>query len=324
MIIDWQHHFSPKAISDKRGGKAGQPVMEKGMVGLYIHEEVYTVEKHLQFMEETGIDKCVLSATLSSVEDCKLTDDAYVVLGKEYPDRFVCLAPCIPTRGKAAFEELERAMDLGLKGVAISPQNDGHALDAKEMWPFYEKMARWHVPVFIHITNTPVGYDALQANFHMNFTLSRELDLIANTVRLILGGVLSDFPDLKLVIAHMGGGVAALLDRTENFIETFQEKFWTDAGGIPPFGEPYVENFREQFKKLYFDIAGCGGQVNTVKIALTSISPDRLVFGTDWPYEFRNNPEGIKKYIEDIRQLAIPPDSIDNILGNTAAKLLGI
>jgi len=77
MIIDWQHHFSPKEIAQKRGGKVGQAVFEKGVVGLYIMEEVYNIDKQLKFMDETGIDMSVLSATLREVEDCKLTDDAY-------------------------------------------------------------------------------------------------------------------------------------------------------------------------------------------------------------------------------------------------------
>lgn len=324
MIIDWQHHFSPKEISQKRGGKVGQAVIEKGVVGLYIMEEVYSLDKQLKFMDEAGIDMSVLSATLREVEDCKLTDDAYARIMKDHPDRFVCLAPCIPTRGKEAFEELDRAMDLGLKGIVISPQNDGLALDAEKMWPFYEKASIWKKPIFIHITNTPVGYDALHAKFNMNITISRELDLIANTARLILGGVLSAFPDLTFVIAHMGGGIACLLDRIEKWIEIRGENFWGDAGGTPPFGEPYIDNFREQFGKLYFDIAGCGGKTRAVKMALSAIEPDRLVFGTDWPYEFAKDPQGIKNYIAAIRDLDMAEESVEGILGANAARVLGI
>ncbi len=324
MIIDWQHHFSPEEISRKRGGKLGQAVMEKGMVGLYIFEEVYRVDKQLEFMDTIGMDMAVLSATLGSVEDCKLTDDAYVNLMKEYPKRFVCLAPCIPTRGEEAINELERALNMGLKGVIISPQNDGIPVDDRKMWPFYEMTARWKVPIFLHITNTPIGYDALSAPYNLNITLTREFDLAATVARLILGGVMKEFPDLTFVVAHMGGGIAVLLDRLELWIDQLGERFWTDSGGTPPFGEPYRENFRKYFNRLYFDMAGCGGEVNAVKAALTAISPQKLLFGTDYPYEFSKDPQGLRDYIDKIRKLDLPGESIEGMLGGNAAELLGL
>lgn len=43
--------------------------------------------------------------------------------------------------------------------------------------------------------------------------LGREIDLTVATTRLIAGGVLDRFPQLKLVIAYFGGGIAAVKDR---------------------------------------------------------------------------------------------------------------
>lgn len=324
MIIDWQHHFSPEEVSRKRGGKAGKAVVEKGVVGLYIFEEVYQVDKQLAYMDETGIDMSVVSATLREVEDCKLTDDLYVKLMEEHPKRFVGLAPCIPTRGEGALKELERALDMGLKGVIISPQNDGVAIDDRSMWPFYELVSRRKAPIFLHITNTPVGYDALLAPYNLNITLTREFDLAATVARLILGGVMVEFPDLTFVVAHMGGGITVLLDRLELWIDQLGERFWTDSGGTPPFGEPYKENFRKYFNKLYFDMAGCGGETHAVKAALTAISPDKLLFGSDYPYEFSKDPQGLRDYMDKIRALDLPSDFIDGMLGGNAARVLGI
>src|SRR3989304_3238861 len=116
MIIDWQHHFSPEAIFKKRGGTPGQAFIQDGKVGMHLYPEVYQIDSHLKFMDEAGIDLSVLSATLDSIEDCKLTVDLYVKELKAHSRRFVCLAPCIPTRGEEALKELERAIDLGMKG----------------------------------------------------------------------------------------------------------------------------------------------------------------------------------------------------------------
>lgn len=323
MMIDWEHHWEPIEIFNKRG-KPGNAVIEDKKVRLYLFTEMYQIEKHIEFMDAAGIDMAVLSTHPASVEDCKLIDDHYLRITKDYPTRFTCLAPCIPTIGKEALNELERAVSLGLKGVVIRPQTDGHPLDSRKLWPFYEMVLKLDIPIFVHITSVPVGYDALDAPYNMNIALTREFDIAANTVRLILGGVLSSFPNLKFVIAHMGGGISAILDRLETWVDILGDRFWTDIGGTPPFEKPFKEKLRQYFGKLYFNVAGCGGNIRTVKIALTAISPERLVFGTDWPFEFTNDPQGVKDYIENIRNLGLSQEAADGILCGNAARLLNI
>jgi len=325
MIIDWQHHASPEEVMKKRGGKPGQPFIKDGKVGLHLYSEVYQMDKQLEFMDAAGIDISVLSATLDSLEDCKLTDDMYTRILKEYPDRFICFAPCIPTRGEEALKELERAIkDLGLKGVVISPQNDGFPLDSRELWPFYELVSRLDIPIFVHITNIPVGYDALDANYNLNVLFTREVDNAANTIRIVLGGVLSEFPDLKFVMSHMGGGISAILERFDRYLHFWGEKIWTELGAEPPFDPPYRENFKELFGRIYFDMAGYEGGMNAVTCALTTLSPERLLFGTDYPYNFRDDPQSVRQYVEKIKGLDLPSQTIEGMLGLNAAKLLGL
>ena len=48
---------------------------------------------------------------------------------------------------------------MGLKGVVISHQNDGIPVDDRKMCLFDEMIAHWNVPIFLHITKTPVGND---------------------------------------------------------------------------------------------------------------------------------------------------------------------
>jgi len=325
MIIDWQHHASPKVFFDRRGGKAGAPVMQNGKVNLRLRPEVYQIDMQLDYMDAAGIDMSVLSATLENHDDCSITREFYAEVMRDHPDRFACLAPCLPLHGPEALAELEHAVnELGLKGVVISPQNSGEAMDSQKMWPFYELVQKLDIPVFVHITGVPTGYDALEANWNINVTLTREFDIASNTIRLVAGGVLSDFPDLKFVIAHLGGGIASIYERVERYASVWGDRFWEDQGGTPPLEKPYSESFRKQFDKLYFDMAGFEGGMNAVNCALTTIQPERLLFATDYPYNFSNDPDMTKDYIDNIRKLDLKPEVIDGILGGTAAELLGL
>ena len=325
LIIDWQHHFAPQEVYGKKG-KPGQAYYERGKVGAHVREEIYQIDKHLKFMDAAGIDIAVLSSpTLHTIEECKIVDDTYAKIMKEYPDRFVCLAPCVPTLGDQALAELDRAINvLGLKGVVISPQIEGKPLDSEKLWPFYDTVSRLKVPIFVHVTFAPTGYDAFDAPYNLNVTLTRECDIANAISRIILGGVLTQFPDLTFVFSHMGGGISAVKERLVRYVDVWGNRFWSEMGGTPPFGEPFGENFNYHFKKIYFDMAGFVGGMNAVKCALTTIDPQRLVFATDYPFDFTTDAEGVKDYINNIRSLDLTSGSKESMLGVNAAKLLGI
>ncbi len=71
-------------------------------------------------------------------------------------------------------------------------------------------------------------------------------------------------------------------------------------------------------------MAGREGGMAAVKCALTNISPQRLMFGTDWPFNYDHNSQAARKYIDDLRKLNLPQADIEAMLGGTAKKLLGI
>jgi len=50
----------------------------------------------------------------------------------------------------------------GLKGVTIRPQIEGKPLDSREMWPFYEKISKLDVPIFVHVSLAAQGIQRLR------------------------------------------------------------------------------------------------------------------------------------------------------------------
>ena len=90
-------------------------------------------------------------------------------------------------------------------------------------------------------------------------------------------------------------------------------------------GKPLISKpWREYFNKLYFSIAGREIGVASLKCALTTISPKKIMFATDWPWNFEDNPQDAKKWVEEIRKLGLSKSDTEGILGGNAAKLLGI
>ncbi len=327
MIIDWEHHYLPEELIVRKGGKRGEQsvVYERGRPRGNLRPELADVEQHLRVMDAAGIDVAVLSIAVSSddpqaaLEECRIWNDRAAEVARRYPGRFVGLAPIPPLGGEKAFDELKRAVEtLGLKGVVIRSQAGGRSMDNRDLYPFYERVSALKVPIFIHPSGVQQGMSILDAPYDLGRSIGRELDLIVATTRLILSGVVDDFSDLKFVISHKGGGVAAVRERIEYQFGA------TGSPGTRPGGSRNRAPFDQCFGRLYFNLAGSHGGMSSVRCALTGISPKRLVFGTDYPQEFSGDAHNIKTYIENIRKLEIGDENTAAILGENARSLLGL
>lgn len=323
MIIDVEHHLQPYEIWTKRGGKKGKKVWQRDASGTIIRpldDATYDIQLHLKNMDIAGIDMAVLSATTAdSLEEAKIFNNHFVEVSRQYPKRFAALAQTVPLGGEPALYELERAIkDLHLKGVLISAHIEGRPLDSRELWPFYKKMSELDAAIFIHPSLHVPGFDACKAPYELHRSLARELELTVVPLRLCLGGVLEEFPDLRFVISHFGGGISEIKERMDRYINYLGAEYWA---GKPLISEPYLERFNEHFNKLYFNMAGREIGIQTIKCALTNISPRRLVFATDYPPFFVDDPIGMKTFIEKIRELDLDKKSIDAMLSENAIEL---
>lgn len=327
MVIDWEHHYIPEELWVNKGGKKGERTIfyEHGNPRGTLHPELCDAEEHLRVMNAVGIDMAVLSIAVSNddpqiaLEESRVWDDRVAELCKKYPKRFVGLSPVPPLGGEKAFAELDRAVKtLGLKGVVIRSQVNGQSMDSKELYPFYKKVSALNVPIFIHPSGVQLGMDILNAPYDLYRSIGRELDLIIATTRIILSGVLDDFPDLRFVISHKGGGISALKERIEYQFGSSRKP------GIRPKGTRNRLLFEEYFKRIHFNMAGHHGGMNSVICALTSIQPNRLVFGTDYPQEYNEDYPEIKTFIENVKKLNLDEESKELMLGGNAKRLLGL
>ena len=320
MVIDFQHHYIPVELAKKRGlySETGRTMLQEGgLPATTMHQRLYDLDLQLRDMEEAGVDVSVLSCLLgwsAPLEECRFINDDLCALQKKYPRRFVGLAQAPVLDGKAALDELRRAIgDLGLRGVTITSQVNGLALDSPKLYDFYETIAALDVPVFVHPALVPTGYEHLK-DYDLPRVLGREVDLTVATTRLIAGGIFDRFPSLKIVMAHFGGGIAAVKERLVG-------KGYRFGTLKKPFGE--------YFDRVYFDMAGFEGGMTALNCALQGISPQRLVFATDYPQDFTgvNTDTGkgmqeIRNYIAAVRRLPLDDRNKEQILGGTAAELL--
>jgi predicted TIM-barrel fold metal-dependent hydrolase len=320
MVIDFQHHYIPVQLAKKRGlySESGRTMLtEGGLPATTMHRRLYDLDLQLDEMAEAGVDLSVLSCLLgwsASLEESRFINEDLATIQKKYPHQFIGLAQAPILDGKMALDELRRAItELGLHGVTITSQVKGLPLDSPKLYDFFETVCMLDVPVFVHPALVPTGYEHLQ-DYDLPRVLGREVDLTVATTRLIAGGMFDRFPDLKVVMAHFGGGIAAVKDR-------LIAKGYRFGSLKKPFGDYY--------DMIYFDMAGFEGGTTALHCALEGIRPERLVFASDYPQDFTgvNTDTGrgmteLKNYIEAIRRLTLDEATKNKILGGTAAQLL--
>ncbi|MHA1803283.1 MAG: amidohydrolase family protein, partial [Promethearchaeota archaeon] len=146
------------------------------------------VEKFIKQLDRMGVEKAVLfnldEETPSGIRG--LPNDYYAEIVNEYPETFIGMAGIDPLKGMNAVREIQRAHDLGLRGVAIRPFIFQIPPHHAKMYPIYAKCVELDIPIWLH----------LSINFSTQ-TMEVErpiyLDIVAQ-----------DFPELKIIAGHGG------------------------------------------------------------------------------------------------------------------------
>ncbi len=309
MIVDFQHHFTPRELIKEDPG-TGKIIRydDQGVPSYSIHSMLWDLDEHIRMMDVAGIDVAVLSCAegmCAPLDLCRTVNDRTFDATRNYPGRFLGTAHVHPLGGKEAFAELARcAGDLGFQGVVITSEF-GATLDDPALDPFWAECQRLGLYVFIHPA-LKLDHGAQFDAFDLARSVGREFSLVQAVIRLINGGALDRFPDLVVQIAHLGGGIASVLGR----IRSYQDKdFWGTKGNarhgcLPERGfDDYL------LDRLIFDTAGFCGDVRSVKTSLVELPASRIVFASDYPQEIRTRDK-VKKFVDDIRALGADGEAI--------------
>lgn len=279
------------------------------------------VETRLKLMDKHGVDVQALSQTTpvllgfsraEAAELCRLSNDDNFALCKAYPRRFVNIAILDLLDMKTAMKELDRNIaGLDCRGVTISTNQEGKGLDAPEYYPFWEKVSRHDLPVLMHPTHWQ-SYPLvdMEEGWRMMHIFGWPFDTTQAVWRLIFGGVLDRYPDLKLVTHHLG----AMLPYFHRRIEVNVNRFLKDKIKRP---------ISDYWKHIYGDNA-VDGTVASYPCGYSFFGPDRMLYGTDYPFGAEAGEDFIRENLNGVRAMNIPDEHKKKILGENSRKLLKI
>ena len=300
-LIGIEEHF---VTADIRAAWDASPIGQEGTGGFdrgEIEDRLDDLAEHrLGLMDEGGIDVQVLSVTTPALHNlepaesvvlARRTNDLVAATVARYPTRFQGFAT-LPTAapGEAAGELEQAVTDLGFAGTMLCGRTRDKNLDHPDFLPMFETAARLKVPAFIHpqIPQRAVrevyysGFSDQIDTAFATFGLGWHYEAGIQFVRIILAGVFDRFPNLQIVLGHWGEVVLFYLDRLSALAR------------VAHLQRPIAEYFRQN---LYVTPSGMWSQ-SYLQRSLERIGPERILFSTDYPYQYRPGRPG-RSFLEE-------------------------
>jgi 2,3-dihydroxybenzoate decarboxylase len=246
-------------------------------------------------MDEAGVDMQIISHGAPSAQ--KLSGDDAVPLVKRVNDRLAAAVARHPTRfagfaalptsdPAAAADELERTVSKhGFKGAMIHGLANGTFLDDKRFWPIFERAEKLDVPIYLHpAVPHPQVADVYYKEYAKDFPMviraawGFTVETATIAIRLVLGGVFDRYPNLKIVLGHLG--------------ETLPFLVWRIDHALARPGSSRQMSFRDVFCNNFW-ITTSGNFSNPALLCcVMEMGIDRILFAIDWP--FVPNPPGTR------------------------------
>lgn len=145
----------------------------------------------------------------------RLLNDHIAGVVHDHPGRFVGLGTIPMQAPDLAARELERCVvDLGMRGVQIGTHVNGKNLDHKDLFPIYETAERLSAGVFVHPWDM-LARDRMP-DYWAPWLVAMPTETTLAITSVLMGGVLEEFPRLRLAFAHGGGSFPGTIGRIEH------------------------------------------------------------------------------------------------------------
>jgi predicted TIM-barrel fold metal-dependent hydrolase len=246
-------------------------------------------EDRIAYMDAAGVDVQVLSLTAPGVEHldprmgaglARRANDALAEKVQKYPDRFMGFASLATKDPEEAVMELERAVkELGLKGWKTHSNYGDSYLDDKRYWPLLAKAQELDIPIFLHPASPMIPqlrtYGFALGGAPFGFGIETSLVMM----RLILSGALDAFPDLKIILGHLGEGLPFVLQRID--FAFVRPHLKADRDVVPP-----IKKSPSEYLKRNMFMATSGNYLGAAfRCTQEALGIDKIIFGSDYPYE---------------------------------------
>jgi predicted TIM-barrel fold metal-dependent hydrolase len=242
--------------------------------------------ERIQIMDQAGVDMHLLSLTSPGVQMfntdratglAALANDRLAEVIKKHPKRFAGLASFAPQDPKAAAKEIDRAINrLKLNGLIVNSHTNGEYLDDRKFLPIFEAADAANAAIYVHPRNMPDPCSFMtRADVDLAGALwGFQMETGLHAMRLIVSGLFDRFPNLKIVLGHMGEALPYWLYRIDYMYRAYTR------------GQGKLKKAPSQYLKDNFLITTSGMNTHPVlRYCSEILGSDNVMFAIDYPYQ---------------------------------------
>lgn len=271
-------------------------------------------ETRVAEMDEGGLETQIMSISEpwvdflpppQSAKLAQLVNEDIAMACERFPGRLEGMATVPMNDVDSAVDEIRRAVsELGLKGVIVPTRVNGEeTISVNKHYPVFDISSRLGIPVFIHPA-LPPGSETMRENL-TGLMVGYPSETTLVVADLLLGGLLDRLPQLKILLADLGGALPFVAGRMLRFYEAFGELRKKMAH------EPF-----HYLKMMYYE-NGAAAHPTAMDYLYHCVGPDHIMLGSNHP-----SPIGhFTKCIESIRSMNVPEEEKEMMLHGNAARL---
>jgi len=272
------------------------------------------LDDHLRNMDRSKVDLQVLSVSgqlpyfaneNEAVDAARLGNDIYARIVRENPKRFAAFASTPLPHVDAAIAETRRALDeLEMVGVTTGTVVLGKSIADPDFDDFFAELNRRRAVLFIHPTGGALGSQLIEST-KLVWPVGAPLEDTVCLLQFMQADFLSRFPDLKIILPHLGGFAPFLAAR----LDQLQDHFLPASAMAPSL----------QAKYFWYDTVN--GNPSSLRCAKDLLGADHLLLGTDYPF-WRG--DAFKLCVDYVGESGLLAVEVDHILGANSQRLLGL
>jgi len=205
-----------------------------------------------------------------------------------------------------AIREMERCVrELKMPGIEIGSNVNGENLSEKKLFPFYMAAEKLGCALFIHPWEM-MGQAQMQ-QYWLPWLVGMPAETSRAICSLIFGGVLEQFPGLRIAFAHGGGSFPFTLGRIEHGFKARPDLVAVDNAVNP----------RDYISKFWVD--SLVHDKRSLEFLIETIGENNICIGSDYPFPLGEQHPG--KLVE---KLELKKKIKKKLFAENAKKWLGI
>jgi len=253
-----------------------------------------------------------------------LANDCMAGIVARHPRRFPNFVASLPMNNpEAALREIDRAIgQLGATGVQMYTNVNGRPLDGPEYQPLFARMAALDLPIWLHPARTPGFADYVgesRSKFDIWWAFGWPYETTAAMARLVFSGIFDRHPDLKIITHHLGAMVPYNEMRAAGGLDQLGTRT-DDPEDMAALGR-LARRPIEYFHMFYGDTATFGSWA-ALECGLAFFGADRVLFGTDMPFDPEKGNGFIRDTIAAMDRMRASPEDKHKIYEGNARRML--